>query len=375
MKDNSKIKKKKGKYKLLSYFIENDLIIYGGLNNLNELIAFGIIEMQDISKLDQILNEFLKKTCLNSYTIQIGVNPSSNYIILKFISIEKKEIVQDYFKLFEFLKKTEIQHSFLKDKFLEIEFLRLLCNGNASKLTEMRVKITKKGLSITNNNLFLSYIFYSIKLDLITDDIYFLQHLIKFLEEREIKGYLFLYNTIDTIGDLKGTAYFVEMRKSENNIIDLNEILNEFFKKELLVWQKPKIDLISQYLWRIPITNNLSRIDDLNIKDQKKVPTTRNEILNSIKKNLSENNIKYEIIKDFQVLINQKYLFCIFSNINLENLSKIIRDHINQYHVYILITNKNDYLKLGNYENITEISNLNILSIEEFLYFDYNLFN
>lgn len=367
--------KKKGKYKPLSYFIEKDLIIYNSLNQIKKLVAFGILQIRDVSNLIQILNNFIKRSCLDSYTIQIGVN-SGTYIILQFASEEKKDIVQDYFKLCELLDKTEIQYSLLENNLLEMEFLTILCKGGSSTLNEMKISISnaKKGLSITNDKTTLNYIFYNIKLDLLTDEIYFFQHIIKYLEEREIKGYLFVHNTLDKVGDLRGSAYLVVILKEENSMIDLIKISREFFKRELLVLQKPKINLIWQCLWRIPMSHNLTRIDDRFILDPRNIPSTINEILTQLEKKLSENNIKYEIVKDFQVLINQNWLFSIFSNLNLNKLSEIIKDHINKYHIYILVINHPDYSKLVSYNNITKIDNLTILSIEDFLDLDYGVF-
>ena len=298
-----------------------------------------MLQIRDISKGIQILNKFLMISCLESYTIQMGMSPDI-YIILKFVREVKKEIVQDYFKLCELLNKTEIAYSLLENNLLEIEFLGILCNGIGSALNEKKISISKakKGLSISSDGSSKNYIFYDIKLDLATDEKYFFRHITKFLAEREIRGYLFVYYTIGEIGDLRGSAYLVVMQKEENDAIALAKASSEFFKGELLEFQKPKINLIWQCLWRMPMRVNLSKIDDRFIIDQQNIPSTLKDIIIHLEGKLSENDIKYEIVKDFQVLINQNCLFSIFSRLDLNKLSKIIKEYYNKYIIYVLLS-------------------------------------
>ncbi|MFX1370263.1 MAG: hypothetical protein ACFFCE_00265 [Promethearchaeota archaeon] len=372
MKNNSK---KKGKYQPFSYFIEQELIFYNSLNQKKNVLAFGILQTRDISNLIQILNNFIKKSCLNSYTIQIGMH-SETHIILKYICEEKKEIVQDYSKLCELLNNKEIPFCLLENNLLEMEFLGILRNGNAPKLNELKISISnsKNGLSLKNDKYSINYFFYDIKLDLVMEDIYFFQHIKKFLKEREIKFHLFLYNTLDEIGDLRSSAYLTIVAKEENSTIDLIKVSNEFFKKNLLDLQKPKISLIWQLLWRLPIKNKLTRIDNNFILEPENTPLTQFEILTLLEKNLLEKHIKYELVKDSQMVINQNWLFSIFSNLNLNKFSEIIKNNINQYHIYVLVIDYVDYSKLVSYDNITEINNLTIINLEEFLDLDYALF-
>ena len=52
---------KKGKFKLLSYVIEDQLIFYKSLNKNKKILAFSIIEAESFFPLLQILSDFLRK--------------------------------------------------------------------------------------------------------------------------------------------------------------------------------------------------------------------------------------------------------------------------------------------------------------------------
>lgn len=363
--------RKTGKYQPLDYFIENNLIIYSSLNRINKLVAFTIIQTQDISKLIQILKNILMKSCLDSYTIQIGIR-SVSYIILKFINEEKKEIMQDCFKICEFLNGAEIQYSLLDGSLLKMAFFSILCNEVDPALSEIGVSVSKSKirLSINNDKSSLNYIFYNINLDLLTDEIYFFQHITRFLEESEIRGYLFVYFTVDNIGDLKGGAYLVVLQKEEDSI-DLIKVSREFFEKEILEIQKPKIDLIWRLLWRLPMCD-LFRIKGDFKMEQQNIPSTMNEVISHLKGKLAENDIKNETVEEHLFLISQKYLFSIISELDLNRVTAIIKEYINEYKIYILLVNKTAYSKLVSYNNISQIPNLTILNIEEFLDLNYD---
>ncbi len=367
---------KTAKYQPLSYFIENNLIIYSSLNRINKLVAFTIIQTQDVSKLIQVLKNILMKSCLDSYTIQIGIR-SVSYIILKFINEEKKEIIQDCFKIREFLNEAEIQYSLLENNHLKMVFFSILCNEVDPTLSEIGVSVSKSKirLSINNDKPSLNYVFYNINLDLLTDEIYFFQHITRFLEEREIRGYLFVYYTVDNIGDLKGGAYLAVLQREEEDSIDLIKMSREFFKKELLEIQVPKIDLTWRFLWRLPMCDDLFRIKVGFKMGQQKIPSTTNEVISHLKGKLAENDIKYKTVEEHLFLIIQKYLFSIISGLDLNRVTAIIKEYINEYKIYILLINKTDYSKLISYDNISQIPSLTILNIEEFLDLNYDTFN
>jgi len=371
-----KSSRKTAKYQPLSYFIENNLIIYSSLNRINKLVAFTIIQTQNISKLIQILKNILVKSCLDSYTIQIGIR-SVSYIILKFINEEKKEIIQDCFKICEFLNEAEIQYSLLENKLLEGTFFSILCNEIDPALREIGVSVSKSKIRIFINNdkSSLNYVFYNINLDLLTDEIYFFQHITRFLEESEIRGYLFVYCTADNIGDLKGGAYLVVLQKEGDDSIDLIKVSREFFEKEILEIQKPKKELIWRLLWRLPMCDDLFRFKGDFKMEQQKIPFTLNEVISHLKGKLAENDIKYKTVEEHLFLISQKYLFSIISGLDLNRVTAIIQEYINEYKIYILLINKTDYSKIISYDNISQIPNLTILNIEEFLDLNYDTFN
>jgi hypothetical protein len=63
---------KKGKYQLLSYLVNRYLIFYKSLNRNKKIVAFAMFEANSLNKTIPILNEFLKKRFIQSYSIQLN---------------------------------------------------------------------------------------------------------------------------------------------------------------------------------------------------------------------------------------------------------------------------------------------------------------
>ncbi|MFX1339923.1 MAG: hypothetical protein ACFFDK_15030, partial [Promethearchaeota archaeon] len=59
---------KKGKFKLLSYVIEDQLIFYKSLNRNKKILAFSIIEVESFFPLLQILKDYLEKRILKYFS-------------------------------------------------------------------------------------------------------------------------------------------------------------------------------------------------------------------------------------------------------------------------------------------------------------------
>ena len=86
---------RKGKFKILSYIVEEYLIFYTSLNRNKKILAFSIVETKDFYPLISILNNFLKKGFLNCYSIQIDISQRDNkFFILNFEDYRKERIIK-----------------------------------------------------------------------------------------------------------------------------------------------------------------------------------------------------------------------------------------------------------------------------------------
>ena len=72
---------RKGKFQLLSYLIDENLIYYKSLNKNKKIIAFAMFETIKINSVIPTLNQFLKKRIIKYYTIQLNTLEIDKIII------------------------------------------------------------------------------------------------------------------------------------------------------------------------------------------------------------------------------------------------------------------------------------------------------
>ena len=118
---------KKGKFKLLSYLIEEYLIFYKSQSKNEKLIAFAIIEVKTFSSLLPILKEFLKKQLITYFAFQLNVYDKNNKeVILSFEDTKKEQILKIFNIIQQKFQEQKIQHQFLSNKVLETRFMSIL---------------------------------------------------------------------------------------------------------------------------------------------------------------------------------------------------------------------------------------------------------
>jgi len=105
---------KKGKYKLLSFFIEDNLLFYKSLNKNKKFIAFSIFECSDFHPSFNILTDYLKKRFLNYFSIQMDSNENSKTLfIICFQDKDKDAIIKIFHLLHQKLQETKSDINFL----------------------------------------------------------------------------------------------------------------------------------------------------------------------------------------------------------------------------------------------------------------------
>ena len=179
---------KKGKFKLLSYIVDENLIYYKSLNKHKKLVAFLILEVEVLNSVLSILNDFLKKGFIKYYSIQVNTYEiEKKEILINIEDDEKSKIVKIFNIIHNRAINCDLNARFLKNKHLETQFLRLfVINKNAE------IKILKKSdlLLVVNDDITNIYEFYSIQLELLRDKRTFLHDFSKLVYNFKKNGFL-----------------------------------------------------------------------------------------------------------------------------------------------------------------------------------------
>ena len=118
---------KKGKYKLLSFFIEDYLLFYKSLNKTKNFIAFSIFECYDFNPVFGILTDYLKKRFLNYFSIQVNNNERGKILfILNFKDTNKDAIINMFHLLHQKLEEVKDDLNFLKHDVLIQNFFSII---------------------------------------------------------------------------------------------------------------------------------------------------------------------------------------------------------------------------------------------------------
>ena len=115
---------KKGKFKLLSYLIEEDLIFYKSLGKNEKFIAFALIEIKSFNILIPLLIEFLKKKFIHYFSLQLhSSGKNKKEILLNFADSTKEQIIKIFSIIRERIKEFNLQLQFLNEEKLETRFI------------------------------------------------------------------------------------------------------------------------------------------------------------------------------------------------------------------------------------------------------------
>ena len=246
---------RKGKFKLFSFLIEKHLIYYKSLNKNNKLVAFSILEINNLLKIIPILNDFLLNKFLFYYSVQIKVPKNRRKtILLTFIGNDKSRIDKFFNLIMQKIRENDKSIKFLKNHNLKRQYFHILSdkiNNDINTLKLGDTLILKQG----DNVQFLH--FYEINCDLMQNEKVSLHNLLKALNNFNQKGYLIFNIKAINSENIVSNAYFIDIRyEKDRKSLDIEEEINSLFKCEL--FKKSVINLNRLYciLWRA----NLSEI-------------------------------------------------------------------------------------------------------------------
>jgi len=118
---------RKGKYKLLSYFIEDSLVFYKSTKKSKNYIAFSILRALNFFQVIEILNDFLKRKILFYYSLQIFLSTKEEFLFfLCFKDTRKSIIIKSYNIIRERILETNEFSQFLSNKELEKTYFSII---------------------------------------------------------------------------------------------------------------------------------------------------------------------------------------------------------------------------------------------------------
>jgi hypothetical protein len=364
---------KKGKYQLLSYLVDEELIFYKSLNRNKKLVAFAIFETSSFNPLITNLNELLKKRILHYYSVQLNTfEKNRNLILLNFEESKKENALKTFNGIHQNLMENNTNITFLKNSQLEKAFLEPILKDLNS-----RVSLWKKSESIqvSNNINSFNLNFYKMNLNKLENKDGFIENFLKISETFNRKGFLILNFKLDYNDEIKISTYFSEFIYKNDDIFNTEKNYNDFFNSNFLNKQEIKIKEIFNCLWRLGISNGHSPLKNLNQLFMKKNQNGISKLINfnnQFEQNLLEKRFDFIRLSKNLVLIKQKHLFLVFPKLESKILQRIIKKYKSKYIIHILILNKIEYKKLVDISHVKSLNNIQILNPDEIM--DYNMF-
>ena len=363
---------RKGKFKLFSFLIEKHLIYYKSLNKNNKLVAFSILEINNLLKIIPILNDFLLNKFLFYYSVQIKVPKNRRKtILLTFIGNDKSRIDKFFNLIMQKIRENDKSIKFLKNHNLKRQYFHILSDKINNDINTLKLGdslILKQG----DNVQFLH--FYEINCDLMQNEKVSLHNLLKALNNFNQKGYLIFNIKAINSENIVSNAYFIDIRyEKDRKSLDIEEEINSLFKCEL--FKKSVINLNRLYciLWRANLSEifyNLTQDADIFLSLSQYNFQNLSKFSIQFDKALCLNQIEFHTLKPNLFFIEDKILFLIQKVYNPIEISRILEKFLSKYYIFILILNMDEYKKLIQSNNIRLMENIKTLNYKEFIKFN-----
>lgn len=355
---------RKGKFKILSYIVEEYLIFYTSLNRNKKILAFSIVETKDFYPLISILNDYLNKRFLNYYSIQIDISQKDNkFFVLNFEDYRKERIIKFFNLIYQKIIKSKSTYQFLRNKRLVKKYLDVLIRNFNTDISLLK----KNDSIIIKDDIFN---FYKINLNNLENKNSFIHNFLKLTRSFNRNGHLIFNLNKDNSSNLIITAYFIDKRKNNKSNAKIENEINEFFNQYLLEKQKINLREIYSVLWRFKISNKLfffSNFSEL-FRNEKRYDFQDISKFNlQFEYNLLKKHIKFKRLNKNLLFIEQKALFFSTIHLDFELILKLLKRYCSKYLIYILILNERDYNILLRYlDKINLLENVKVMSLNDF---------
>ncbi|MFW9864911.1 MAG: hypothetical protein ACFFEN_02345 [Candidatus Thorarchaeota archaeon] len=364
---------KKGKYQLLSYLVDKELIFYKSLNRNKKVVAFAMLETSSFNPLIASLNDYLRKRFLHYYSLQLNIlEEHRNIVLLNFEETKKEDLTKMFNVVRQKIVVNKSKTFFLQNSQLEKAFLEPILKEIKSKASLWK---KSESIQLSNNLNSFNINFYNINLNYLDSKDSFIENFLKISKSFNRKGYLILNFRIDYNDEIIVSAYFSEFIYKKNDIFNTEKSINDFFNYNLLNKHEIKVKEIFNLLWRLGISSKYSPLKNFKSLFMEKKQDAIGIIIDfndEFEHNLFEKRLNFIRLSKNLVLIEQKHLFLVLARLESKMLRRIIKKYKSKYFIYILILNKKEYRKLLDIAHVKSINNIQILNPDEKI--DFNIF-
>ncbi|MFX0058720.1 MAG: hypothetical protein ACFE8J_10515 [Candidatus Heimdallarchaeota archaeon] len=367
---------RKGRFKLLSYFIEDSLIFYKSMNKNRNIIAFSIFKTLDLPQTIEILNDLIKRKFLYYYSIQFSLcEQYSINFLLCFKDIKKSTITKFYNLIREKILASTDSTQFFSKKELENNFLNVI----EGKI-DSNIKVWKHNDALLINNeqnvKFLR--FYDLDLNYKKKNDSILYYLLNLFKDFNKNGYFIFNFKSNDIYEITLSAYYVDiLKKEEDRSSNLEYEINKFFNSEILKKHILSIGDMINLIWRFRISG--ASLDSNNFIDlfnfiEENSNTDLIKFNKKFEQLLNQNEIKFQRLSLNLIFIEQRILFLTLLKLDFKLIIRLSKKFYLKYKIYILFLDDKEYQKVEKIDKIKELENLKIVCYSDFLKFNLGLF-
>ena len=221
---------KKGKFKLTSYILDENIIFYKSTNKNKKYLGFFGLRTSSFYPIISILNNFLKKRFIKYYSIQMNTKNFENYFYL--INLEtssRNEIIKLWYLIKEKIESNYNDLTFLSKELLEKTFLEIIDDDLMNDSLIMK----SKNLKLIGDNKIKFFEFFKINFDNLDDKLYFLESFLGYVNNLNLFGYLILNFQILIDDIITIFTYFTVILENIEKKPDIMNQVNDFFNLAL----------------------------------------------------------------------------------------------------------------------------------------------
>ena len=362
---------KKGKYKLLSYLVEDYLLFYKSLNRRKRLYAFCIFEISSFNQIISTLTQFLKAGYFSYCSIQIEISNQKIEGILCFKANEKSEIVEHFGLASNKLAEYNNSIKFFKGKALEAKFFSIITKNINSNI---RIYNKSDYILLKNHTYEKTLESYEI-LPEVYDNTNII-HLMTLIKNLNQKGYL-LINFKNIYNETALNMYYIRSRNvGMSDTLNFEDEINKILNLSLLKKSKNRITDIYRILWRLNLTedfiqfNKIAKFFYIENNSIRSIPEFNLEF----KELLTSNKIDYQQLNHNLFFIEQKIIFISFIKLDFKLILRIFKRFFSKYQIYLLILDEKEYQNLLKIDKLKLLEGITLLNYKKFMELDFNRF-